>query len=64
MNQPFRITLKQRTDGQIRVSGIFVPKDYRLENPYFKQQLRKELEYILKSNGIRVLEDGGFVDFE
>lgn len=64
MNQQFKITLKQRTDGQIRVSSIFIPKEVRLEEPFLKEQLRKEIESLLEENHIRVLKDVGFVDFD
>ena len=64
MNQKFKITLKQRTDGQVRVSSIFIPKHIRDEQPFLKAQLKNEMERLLEDNHIRVLKDVGFVDFD
>lgn len=60
----YSITLKQRTDGQIRVSSIWVPTQDRLENPYLKEEMRKDMENMLKDKHIKVLEDIGYVDFD
>lgn len=59
----YRLTLKQRTDGQIRVSSIRIPKEVRLNNPYLREEMKNEMERMLKERGIKVLEDIGFVDF-
>lgn len=63
MNQQYSITLKQKTDGQVQVTGIRVPDDAYLENPFIKQQIKNEMERTLTDRHIRVLRDVGVVDY-
>ena len=36
----YNITLKQRTDGKIRVSSVYVSNDIYEENPFIKEQIK------------------------
>ncbi len=64
MSQKFSISLKQKVDGQIQVTRIRVPKETLIENPFLKDQIKNNMERILKENGIKVLKDRGIVEYE
>ena len=59
----YNITLKQRTDGKIRVSSVYVSNDIYEENPFIKEQIKNAMEKKLEENGIKVLKDKGVVQF-
>ncbi len=57
------IILKQKTDGQIRVSSVRVDKESFDENPFIKDQIKNMLERKLEEKNIKVLKDKGVVDY-
>ena len=59
----YSITTKQRTDGQVQVTSVRVPKDILNEDPFIKEKIRNEMERKLRDNNIRVLEDVGIVQY-
>jgi len=63
MNQSYSITIKQRVDGQIQVTSIKVPKIALDENPFIKEEIKKEMENKLEENHIKVLKDIGIVEY-
>jgi hypothetical protein len=60
----YALILKQRNDGQIRVSSIRVPKEVLDEQPFIKDQIKNNVERMLESKYIKVLKDRGVVEFE
>ena len=59
----FSITTKQRVDGQVQVTSIRVPKEVLFEDPFIKEKIKKSMEFTLRDNNIRVLEDVGVVQY-
>jgi len=57
------IILKQKADGQIRVSSIQVDANTYHEDPFIKGRIRNEVENRLEDLNIRVLKDRGVVDY-
>ena len=64
MSQKFSITLKQKVDGQIQVTRIRIPKEILDEQPFLKQQIKKQMESILKMHNIKVMGDKGIVEYD
>ncbi len=64
MSQKFSITLKQKVDGQIQVTRIRIPKEILDEQPFLKQQIKKQMESILKMHNIKVMRDKGIVEYD
>ena len=64
MSQRFSITLKQKVDGQIQVTRIRIPKEILDEQPFLKQQIKKQMESILKMHNIKVMGDKGIVEYD
>lgn len=64
MNQLFSLTLKQKTDGQIQVTGIRVPKEVLIEQPFIKRQIKNAMENLLKEKNVKVLEDVGIIQYD
>ena len=64
MSQKFSITLKQKVDGQIQVTRIRIPKGILDEQPFLKQQIKKQMESILKMHNIKVMGDKGIVEYD
>ena len=64
MSQKFSITLKQKVDGQIQVTRIRIPKEVLDEQPFLKQQIKKQMESILKMHNIKVMGDKGIVEYD
>ena len=53
MSQKFSISLKQKVDGQVQVTRIRVPKEILAEEPFLKQQIKKQMtenDFIPKKN--------------
>lgn len=63
MNQSYSITIKQRVDGQIQVTSVKVPQIVLLEDPFIKEEIKKEMENKLEENHIKVLKDIGIVEY-
>lgn len=63
MNQNYSITLRQKVDGQVQVTGIKVPQIVLLENPFIKEEIKREMENKLEENHIKVLKDIGIVEY-
>jgi len=63
MNQNYSITLRQKVDGQVQVTSIKVPQIVLLENPFIKEEIKKEMENKLEENHIKVLKDIGIVEY-
>ena len=63
MSQSYSITIKQKVDGQIQVTSIKVPKIVLDENPFIKEEIKKEMENKLEENHIKVLKDIGVVEY-
>ena len=63
-NQMYSVTCKQRVDGQVQVTSVLVPKEVLDEQPFIKQQLKKEMERMLEEKNIRVLKDVGVVEYD
>ena len=63
MNQSYSITIKQRVDGQIQVTSVKVPQIVLLEEPFIKEEIKKEMENKLEENHIKVLKDIGVVEY-
>ena len=64
MSQRFSITLKQKVDGQIQVTRIRIPKEILDEQPFLKQQIKKQMELMLKMRNIKVMGDKGIVEYD
>ena len=64
MSQKFSISLKQKVDGQIQVTRIRIPKEVLDEQPFLKQQIKKQMESILKIHNIKVMGDKGIVEYD
>ena len=64
MSQKFSISLKQKVDGQIQVTRIRIPKEILDEQPFLKQQIKKQMESILKMHNIKVMGDKGIVEHD
>ena len=64
MSQRFSISLKQKVDGQIQVTRIRVPKEILAEEPFLKQQIKKQMESMLKMHNIKVMGDKGIVEYD
>ena len=64
MSQKFSISLKQKVDGQIQVTRIRIPKEVLDEQPFLKQQIKKQMESILKMHNIKVMGDKGIVEYD
>tara|TARA_R110000851_G_scaffold55295_1_gene129808 strand:- start:577 stop:783 length:207 start_codon:yes stop_codon:yes gene_type:complete len=64
MSQRFSITLKQKVDGQVQVTRIRIPKEVLDEQPFLKQQIKKQMESILKMHNIKVMGDKGIVEYD
>ena len=64
MSQRFSISLKQKVDGQIQVTRIRVPKEILAEEPFLKQQIKKQMESMLKVHNIKVMGDKGIVEYD
>ena len=64
MSQKFSISLKQKVDGQIQVTRIRIPKETLDEQPFLKQQIKKQMESILKIHNIKVMGDKGIVEYD
>ena len=64
MSQKFSISLKQKVDGQIQVTRIRIPKEVLDEQPFLKQQIKKQMESILKMHNIKVMRDKGIVEYD
>jgi hypothetical protein len=64
MSQKFSISLKQKVDGQIQVTRIRIPKGILDEQPFLKQQIKKQMESILKIHNIKVMGDKGIVEYD
>lgn len=63
LDQMFSIVLKQKTDGQIRISSIRVDSDILREEPFIKEQIKNLMERELERNHILVLKDVGVVQY-
>ena len=59
MSQRFSISLKQKVDGQVQVTRIRVPKEILVEQPFLKQQIKKQMESMLEIHNIKVMKDKG-----
>ena len=64
MSQRFSISLKQKVDGQVQVTRIRVPKETLVEQPFLKQQIKKQMESILEIHNIKVMKDKGIVEYD
>ena len=64
MSQKFSISLKQKVDGQVQVTRIRVPKETLVEQPFLKQQIKKQMESILEIHNIKVMKDKGIVEYD
>lgn len=64
MSQKFSISLKQKVDGQVQVTRIRVPKEILAEEPFLKQQIKKQMESMLERNNIKVMKDKGIVEYD
>jgi len=64
MSQQYSITLKQRVDGQIQVTSVRVPKEVLLEEPFIKEEIKREMEKKLEDNHVKVLKDVGIVEYD
>ena len=64
MSQRFSISLKQKVDGQVQVTRIRVPKEILAEEPFLKQQIKKQMESMLERNNIKVMKDKGIVEYD
>ena len=62
-HQLYSITCKQRTDGQVQVTSVRVPKEILHEDPFIKQKIKNVMERALEDNHIRVLKDVGVVQY-
>ena len=60
----FSISLKQKVDGQIQVTRIRIPKETLDEQPFLKQQIKKQMESILKIHNIKVMGDKGIIEYD
>ncbi len=58
------LILKQKADGQIRVSSVQVDSETYHQDPFIKGRVRNEIENKLEDLNIRVLKDKGVVDYE
>ncbi len=58
------LILKQKADGQIRVSSVQVDSETYNQDPFIKGRVRNEVENKLEDLNIRVLKDKGVVDYE
>ena len=58
------LILKQKADGQIRVSSVQVDPETYHQDPFIKGRVRNEIENRLEDLNIRVLKDKGVVDYE
>tara|TARA_R110000751_G_C13530048_1_gene453774 strand:+ start:32 stop:280 length:249 start_codon:yes stop_codon:yes gene_type:complete len=64
MSQKFSITLKQKVDGQIQVTRIRIPKEILDEQPFLKQQIKTQMESMLKMSNIKVMGDKGIIEYD
>lgn len=64
MSQKFSISLKQKVDGQVQVTRIRVPKETLVEQPFLKQQIKKQMESMLEIHNIKVMKDKGIVEYD
>ena len=64
MSQRFSISLKQKVDGQVQVTRIRVPKEILDEQPFLKQQIKKQMESMLEIHNIKVMKDKGIVEYD
>lgn len=64
MSQRFSISLKQKVDGQVQVTRIRVPKETLVEQPFLKQQIKKQMESMLEIHNIKVMKDKGIVEYD
>ena len=64
MSQRFSISLKQKVDGQVQVTRIRVPKEILVEQPFLKQQIKKQMESMLEIHNIKVMKDKGIVEYD
>ena len=64
MSQRFSISLKQKVDGQVQVTRIRVPKEILAEEPFLKQQIKKQMESMLERNNIKGMKDKGIVEYD
>ncbi len=64
MSHRYSISLKQKVDGQVQVTRIRVPKEFLVEEPFLKEQIKNAMERMLEDNNIRVLKDKGIVDYD
>ena len=64
MSQKFSISLKQKVDGQVQVTRIRIPKEVLDEQPFLKQQIKKQMESMLKMHNIKVMGDKGIVEYD
>ena len=60
----FNLILKQKADGQIRVSSVQVDSDTYHEDIFIKDKIRNLTELGLEDLNIRVLKDKGVVDYD
>ena len=60
----FSLILKQKADGQIRVSSVQVDADTYHEDIFIKDKIRNLTELGLEDLNIRVLKDKGVVDYD
>ena len=64
MSQKFSVSLKQKVDGQVQVTRIRVPKEILAEEPFLKQQIKKQMESMLERHNIKVMKDKGIVEYD
>ncbi len=64
MSQRFSISLKQKVDGQVQVTRVRVPKEILDEQPFLKQQIKKQMESMLERHNIKVMKDKGIVEYD
>jgi len=64
MSQKFSISLKQKVDGQVQVTRVRVPKEILDEEPFLKQQIKKQMELLLERNNINVMKDKGVIEYD
>ena len=60
----FSIRIKQKADGQLQVSRIRAPKHVIEQNPFIKEEIKKEMERALEDHNMRVIKEIGVIDFQ
>jgi len=60
----YSITIKQKNDGQIRVSSVKIPPEEFLNDYWAKSEMKHEMERMLERAGMRVLKDIGVVEYD